>query len=210
MKSKKLVLAVLLSSMMLTFSACGGSSEKENAKEDSAIETTEQKTAESSLQADYDKLKADCDSLASENNSLKQEINELKNNTTEAPTETPTEKEVEKDKVLYEDKTLRITYKGIESPLGGDTADVKLTIENLSDIGITVQVRDTSINGIMMDPIFSTYIAVGKKANNEMSFYSLKDEGIDKIETMEFSFHVFGSEDWDTIVDTDPIILDFS
>lgn len=85
-----------------------------------------------------------------------------------------------------------------------------MTIENLSDIGITVQVRDTSINGIMMDPIFSTDIAVGKKANDEMSFYSLKDEGIDKIETMEFSFHVFGSEDWDTIVDTDPIILDFS
>lgn len=208
MKIKK-ILAVLASISLCSCLFGCNSNEEESSKENSVVETTEQETAENSLQADYNKLKADYDSLVSENNSLKQEISELKNTPTEAPTESSTEKE-ETDEILYEDETLRITYKGTEKSIRRNETNVKLTIENLSDIGIEVQVRDTSVNGIMVDPIFSCSIAAGKKANDELSFYALENEGIDKIETIEFCFHVFTAEGWDNIVDTDPIILDFS
>ena len=55
-------------------------------------------------------------------------------------------------------------------------------------------------------------VSAEKKLNELMNKYGISETELleDKIETMEFSFHVFGSEDWDTIVDTDPIILDFS
>ena len=104
--------------------------------------------------------------------------------------------------IIYEDEIVKITYTGIEESY---STDVKLTIENLSDQGITVQARDVSINGIMVNPIFSCDVVAGKKANDSMSFYSLEDDGIDKIETMELSFHIFDEDSWDTIVDTEPV-----
>ena len=50
----------------------------------------------------------------------------------------------------------------------------------------------------------------GKKANDGISFRNLEDEGIEKIESIEFYFHVYESKTHDKIVDTDPITIDIS
>ena len=54
-------------------------------------------------------------------------------------------------------------------------------------------------------------VLVGKKAIDGLTFFSssLDENGIDEIEEMEFSLHIFSMDDWNTIVDTDPIKLTF-
>lgn len=134
-------------------------------------------------------------------------IKSIKINETSSKEELETQIKPDKnnDSVIYEDETVKITYTGIEESY---STDVKLTIENLSEQKIIVQARDVSINGIMANPIFSSNVSAGKKANDSMSFYNLKDDGIDKIETIELSFHIFDEDSWDTIIDTEPITFD--
>lgn len=130
-------------------------------------------------------------------------INSIKINettTTKINDTTTTEKD-NTNPVVYKDKTVKITYKGIdEDDLFG--TELNFTIENLSKKNIIVQARNVSINGIMVDPIFSCDVSAGKIANDEMSFLNLEDDGIDEIKTVELSFHIFDDDSWDTIVDT--------
>lgn len=115
--------------------------------------------------------------------------------------ETTTTKKDNTNTVVYKDKTVKITYKGTdEDDIYG--TELNFTIENLSKKNITVQASDVSINGIMVDPIFSCTVSAGKIANDDMSFLDLEDNGIDKIKTVELSFHIFDDDSWDTIVDT--------
>lgn len=113
----------------------------------------------------------------------------------------------EDSKPTYEDENVKITYTGIEESY---STDVKFTIENKSDKKIIVQARDVSVNGIMTNPIFSCNITPGKKANDSMSFYNLQDDGIDSIETIELSFHIYDSDSRNTIIDTEAITIDVS
>ena len=115
--------------------------------------------------------------------------------------------QAEDSKPAYEDENVKITYTGIEESY---TTDVKLTIENKSNKKIIVQARDVSVNGIMTKPIFSCNITPGKKANDSMSFYNLQDDGIDSIETIELSFHIYDSDSLDKIIDTEAITIDVS
>lgn len=124
--------------------------------------------------------------------------------TTEPAIEPATE-DVNANMVLYEDATVRITYVGIEEGILGSDMNVK--IENLSGKNITVQARDVSVNGVMVEPAFSSDIVSGKIANDNLTFYDLDDNGIEKIGTIELSFHVFDSDTWDTIVDTAPVTV---
>lgn len=107
----------------------------------------------------------------------------------------------DESKVLFEDSTVRITYTGTdeESWLG---KGLKVTIENLSDKNISVQTREASVNGVMDDPYFSCDVASGKTANDTI-YFSTKDE----LGTVELSFHIFDSDTFDTIADTEKVTL---
>lgn len=109
------------------------------------------------------------------------------------------------DAVIYEKNGIKITYNGTSN--GSFFTSFNLLIENNSNIAITVQVRDESINGYMMDGIMSEDVQPGKKANAELSFLnsSLEENGISSIESVEFSFHIYTKEDWHTIDDSDII-----
>lgn len=107
------------------------------------------------------------------------------------------------EKVLYEDSTAKITLKGFENSLFG--TELKVQIENLSDKSICVQARNVSINGVMVEPTFSSDIAAGKTANDSVTFYNLAQNRIDTVGNIELSFHVFDSESYDSIVDTEQI-----
>lgn len=113
--------------------------------------------------------------------------------------------------VFYDQDGIKIIGKGLSSNDSIFGPGLILYIENNSDKNFTVQVRDTSVNGFMIDTSMSQEVIVGKKAITAVTFFStsLEDNGITDIESIETSFHVFDTENWDTIVDTDPITINF-
>ncbi|HOL16268.1 MAG TPA: hypothetical protein PLZ49_08770, partial [Bacillota bacterium] len=110
------------------------------------------------------------------------------------------------EQVVLDQDGIRITVKSLSiDDLWGPC--LKVLVENSSNRSVTVQVRDLSINGAMVESIFSCDVAAGKKANDEIVFMSsdLEAAGIEIIKEIELKFHVFDSESWDTIFDSEPI-----
>ncbi|MDD6066320.1 MAG: hypothetical protein PUD04_07120 [Firmicutes bacterium] len=109
------------------------------------------------------------------------------------------------EQVLYDEKDIKITAKGIKDGWMG--TELALLIENNSGKGITVQARNANVNGYMVPTTMSADVASGKKANDSLTFETsgLKECGIETIAKVEFSFHIFDTESWDDIVNTDVI-----
>ncbi|HKL99858.1 MAG TPA: hypothetical protein VJZ06_08125, partial [Mobilitalea sp.] len=116
-----------------------------------------------------------------------------------------------KEQVLFDKEKIKITAISMEEDifLG---PNIKLMIENNGDTDVTVQARELSINGFMIEPVFSTEVAAGKKSNDSLAFYAedLEASGIDKIASIELKFDIFSTETWDTLVESDVIILETS
>ena len=113
--------------------------------------------------------------------------------------------------VFYDKDGIKIIGKGLSSNDSFFGPGLIVYIENNSSKNFTVQVRDTSVNGFMIDTSISEDVIVGKKAITAVTFFSssLEENGITDITSIETSFHVFDMESWDTIVDTDPITINF-
>ncbi|MCQ2286494.1 MAG: hypothetical protein MJZ76_06445 [Bacteroidales bacterium] len=109
--------------------------------------------------------------------------------------------------VLLDENGVKITAKGMNKGLFGPS--IKLLLENNTDKSLTVQTRKSSVNGYMVETMFSADVAAGKKANEELVFMQsdLKSAGISDIADMEFAFHVFDSNSWTTYLDTDLISI---
>lgn len=112
--------------------------------------------------------------------------------------------------VLLEQDGIKITLKGYDP--GSDFSfgpELKLLVENNSTKNITVQVRDVSVNGFMTDPSCSIDVVNGKKANGSITWFAseLEENEITKICDVEFTFHIFDSEDWETVLDSDVITV---
>lgn len=110
---------------------------------------------------------------------------------------------------IYDENNIKVVYQGLNDDLFG--IDALFYIENNSSEPICVQTRDSSINGFMIDSIMSTEIMPGKKAYTDMSFLSSEleenDLSLDNFENLEFSFHIFNDNTWDTITDTGVITI---
>lgn len=109
----------------------------------------------------------------------------------------------------YNEGDVRIVVKGLgDSWLG---PNVVVYIFNGSGKEITVQARDVSINGFMVESFFSSDVLAGKHAVDSVSFLStdLEKNGIETIEEVELSFHIFDSASWNTIRDTEPVTINF-
>lgn len=113
--------------------------------------------------------------------------------------------------VAYEGEEIKIVMKGLADDSSILGPEIVSYIENNSDKNITVQVRDVSINGFMVDAIFSSDIISGKHAIDTITFLSseLEKNEITKIESIELWFHIFDTDSWDTIIDTDSITINF-
>lgn len=109
------------------------------------------------------------------------------------------------EQVLYDEKDIKITATGMKDGWMG--TELTLLIENNSGKEITVQARNANVNGYMVPTTMSADVASGKKANDSLTFETsgLKECGIDTIAKMEFSFHIFDTESWDDIANTDVI-----
>lgn len=115
-------------------------------------------------------------------------------------------------KELFASDNFRAVLLGVSQDGSIFGPSIDLYLENNSDRPITVQARDVSVNGFMSEVIFSCEIMPGKKAIDQFTFdgSSLEENGITVIEETEFSFHIFDSDSWDTIIDTEPIHIDFN
>ena len=135
--------------------------------------------------------------------------------TSDDTVETPAITDPTIDQVLYDVDGITIVCKGFVpgSEDGWDDPKVKFLITNDTDKNITVQVRDVSVNGFMIDPTCSEDVAAGKKMNGDMSWLQMyfDENGITEVETIKFYFHIYENNgDWDTIADSDIITLNFN
>lgn len=113
--------------------------------------------------------------------------------------------------LVYDERGIRIVIKGVsmdDSILG---PSVLVYIYNYGNEEITVQARNVSLNGFMVDHIFSCTVNPGKRAVDTITFLSsdLKKNEIETIEELELSFHVYGSSIFKTIVETTPVAVTF-
>lgn len=106
-------------------------------------------------------------------------------------------------------RSIKVTYLGIrkrELPLEG--YEIRLKIENSTGKDYTVQARDVSMNGCMVDSIISEDVAAGKSAITSITVYNAEERRVTApITTAEFKLHIFDSDTWDTYFDTDAITV---
>lgn len=113
--------------------------------------------------------------------------------------------------VAYEGNGVKVVVKGLSEDASLLGTSVIVYIENTSNENVTVQAREASVNGFMIDPIFSCDVVAGKHAMDTITFMSsdLEENSITAVEEIELSFHIFGTDDWDTIVDTEPVKISY-
>lgn len=116
-----------------------------------------------------------------------------------------------KETVLLDSEGIKITATGINT--GGFMGDeITLKIENSSETNVIVQAKNVVVNGYMVDSSISTDVVAGKTNNDSLLIMnsSLETCGIDSIATIELSFHIFTSENWETYLDSDTIVINTS
>ena len=107
---------------------------------------------------------------------------------------------------LYNADGIRIVGKTVDENSFWGTA-ILLYCENSSGKNISISVEEMSVNGFMMNPLFTTTIYDGKMAVEDITVFSsdLEEKGIEKIEDVELKFHIYDAETYDTIADSDVI-----
>ena len=113
--------------------------------------------------------------------------------------------------VLLDKGGVKVTVKGIDTT-GWIGPEIKMLFENNSERPVTIQARNVSVNEYMIEPMMSVDILPGKKANDTMTLSNsdLKLAGITTIANIEFSFHVFDSETWNNIFDSEVVRIETS
>lgn len=114
--------------------------------------------------------------------------------------------------VVFEGNDMKIVVKGLVADDSLFGPSIVVYIENNGGQAVTVQTRDVSVNGFMVEPMFSTDVMGGKRAVDTITFMSseLEENEIFDIETVELSFTIFDYENWDTIVDTETVTINFN
>lgn len=112
------------------------------------------------------------------------------------------------DTVLLDEGGIRVVATGIsgEKWFGREIA---VLAENDTDRAIAVQVRGVSVNGAMISPIFPCTVEAGKKANDAIpiSRTALDKAGIRSIRSIELRIRVFDAENWNTILEGEPVVI---
>lgn len=107
--------------------------------------------------------------------------------------------------VIYDKDGLTVIVKGL------DDDGILVYLKNETDSTYTFQVRDTSVNGFMVDDYFSCDVPAGKRGLDTISFSSsdLEANEITAIEHVQFYLHMIHETDILNGIDSDIISLDF-
>lgn len=111
---------------------------------------------------------------------------------------------------VYDEGGIKVVAKGLDTS-GWMGPAVILYIQNDSEGAITVQARDESVNGFMLDASLSEEILPGKRSIADMSFLAsqIEENEITDITEVEFVLHIFDTDTWEGIADSSPIKLTF-
>lgn len=84
---------------------------------------------------------------------------------------------------------------------------IVLYLENTTDENVTVQCDDMSVNGYMVTPYFSCMLYPHKMAVDDITLMEseLEENNITSVDEVELTFHVFDTDTYDTVFDTDPV-----
>lgn len=107
---------------------------------------------------------------------------------------------------LYNSDGIRIVGKTVDENSFWGTA-ILLYCENNSGKNVGISVEEMSINGFMMNPLFSTTVFDGKMSISDITVFSseLEENGIEAIEDVELKFHIYDAESYSTIADSEAI-----
>lgn len=113
---------------------------------------------------------------------------------------------VDDGKELYNQDGIRIVGKYVDENSFWGTA-VLLYVENTSGKNIGINCDNMSINGFMVTPYFSTTVYNEKMAIDEITIMSsdLEANGIESVDDIELTFHIYDADSYSTIVDSDVI-----
>ena len=106
----------------------------------------------------------------------------------------------------YNDNGVLIVTKGIdEDEFLGES--VVVYIYNKNDAAVTVSARNVSVNGFMLDPIFSVSVPAGKHALQKLYFFDsdLEENEIEHLDDVEITFYIYYTDTWDDIAYSDPV-----
>lgn len=107
---------------------------------------------------------------------------------------------------LYNENGIRIIGKSVdENSFWG--MGIILFVENNTDKNIVVQADNLAINGFMITPVFSCTVYSNRMAIDDITLLSseLEENDITAIDKVSLSFHIYDSDSYSTIVDTDTI-----
>ena len=109
--------------------------------------------------------------------------------------------------VLLDKRGLVITATGLNEN-GAQGPALNVTIQNGSEADVTIQARDASVNGYMMDTSFNVTVAAGQEARESILFLASRMErsGIETIADLEFSFHIL-DQNRITFLDSDTVTV---
>ena len=107
---------------------------------------------------------------------------------------------------LYNEGGIRIVGKTVDENSFWGTAII-LYCENTSGKNVGISVNEMSINGFMMNPLYSTTVYDGKMSIDDITIFSsdLEENDIEKIEEVELKFHIYDADTYSTIADSEPI-----
>jgi hypothetical protein len=96
-----------------------------------------------------------------------------------------------------------------ESPWG---AEICIYMENNSDRDAIFQVKEISVNGIMVEPIFLSEVPAGKMAYNTITFLKseLADNNIKSIDELKLRFQIIDRDSGDTILESEEATVTFT
>lgn len=111
------------------------------------------------------------------------------------------------DSVIYQDESIIITYIGISGE--EDEYDFDIMVENLTNRSLEIQARETSVNGLMVDPWCSIEVAPNKSAIGGIGIKLDDAERNPKssVTSAETKFHVIDWDDDNFGYDTQNIII---
>lgn len=107
---------------------------------------------------------------------------------------------------------VRLVVRGVDQDANPFGKNVEIFLENHSGNDITVQLRDVSVNGYMIDPFFTCDLPDGKVAYSDASFFTtdLEANNIKDLQTLKFSVAVLDMTDWQWIFKSDPVEVTLS
>lgn len=107
---------------------------------------------------------------------------------------------------LYNANGIRIVGKTVDEDSFWGSA-ILLYCENTTDKNVGISVEDMSINGFMMNPLFSETVYSGKMAIGDITLFSsdLEENGIETIQDVELKFHIYDADTYGTIADSDVV-----